>query len=79
MSQLFASGGDSIYWSFSYSISPSTEYPGLISLKIDWFDLFTVQGTLESLLQHHISKASIIGLPYLFISQMKELINHILI
>ena len=69
MSQLFASGGNSIYWSFSFSISPSTEYSGLISFKIDWFDLFTIQGTLESLLQHHISKASIIGLSYLFIGQ----------
>ena len=47
------------YWSFSFSISPSNEYSGLISLRIDWFDLFVVQGTLKSLLQHHSSKASI--------------------
>ena len=47
------------YWSFSFSISPSNEYPGLISFKIDWFDLLAVQGTLESLLQYNISKASI--------------------
>ena len=47
------------YWSFSFSISPSNEYSGLISFKIDWFDL-TVQGTLKSLLQHHSSKASIL-------------------
>ena len=46
------------YWSFSFSISPSSEYPGLISFRIDWFDLLTVQGTLKSLLlQHHSSKA----------------------
>ena len=47
------------YWSFSFSISPSNEYSGLISLRIDWFDLI-VQGTLKSLLQHHSSKASIL-------------------
>ena len=44
------------YWSFSFSISPSSEYSGLISFRIDWFDLFAVQGTLKSLLQHHNSK-----------------------
>ena len=48
------------YWSFSFSISPSIEYSGLISLRVDWFDLFAVQGTLESLLQHYSSKASIL-------------------
>ena len=48
------------YWSFSFSISPSNEYSGLISFKMDWFDLFAVQGTLKSLLQHHSSKASIL-------------------
>ena len=48
------------YWSFSFSISPSNEYSGLICFRIDWFDLFEVQGTLESLLQHHSSKASIL-------------------
>ena len=47
-------------WSFSFSISPSNEYSGLISFRIDWFDLFTVQETLKSLLQHHNSKASIL-------------------
>ena len=46
------------YWSFSFSISPSNEYSGLISFRIDWFDLLLVQGTLKSLLQHHSSKAS---------------------
>ena len=48
------------YWSFSFGISPSKEYSGLISLKIDWFDLFAVQGTLRNLLQHHSSKISIL-------------------
>ena len=57
MSQFFASGGQ--YWSFSFSISPSNEYSGLISFRIDWFDL-AVQGTLKSLLQHHNLKASIL-------------------
>ena len=47
------------YWSFSFSISPSNEYPGLISFRVDWLDLLTVQGTLKSLLQHDSSKASI--------------------
>ena len=47
------------YWSFSLSISPSNEYSGLLSFRIDWFDLLAVQGTLKSLLQHHSSKASI--------------------
>ena len=48
------------YWSFSFSISPSNEYSGLISLRMDWLDLLAVQGTLKSLLQHHSSKASIL-------------------
>ena len=48
------------YWSFSFSISPSDEYPGLISFRMDWLDLLAVQGTLKSLLQHHSSKASIL-------------------
>ena len=48
------------YWSFSLSISPSTEHPGLISFRMDWLDLLAVQGTLKSLLQHHSSKASIL-------------------
>ena len=59
MSQLFASGGQSI-GSFSFSISSSNEYSGLSSSRIDWFDLHAVQGTLKSLLQHHSSKASIL-------------------
>ena len=50
------------YWSFSFSISPSNKYSGLISFRIDWFDLFAVQGNLKSLLQHHSSKASILRL-----------------
>ena len=60
MSQLFAWGFTSPkYWSFSFSISPSNEHPGLISFRRDWLDLLAVQGTLKSLLQHHSSKASI--------------------
>ena len=47
------------YWSFSFSISPSNEHPGLISFRMDWLDLLAVQGTLKSLLQHHSSKASV--------------------
>ena len=49
------------YWSFSFSISPSSEYSGLISFRMDWLDLLAVQGTLKNLLQHHSSKASILG------------------
>ena len=49
------------YWSFTFSISPSNEYSGQISFRIDWLDLFAVQGTLKSLLQHHSSKASFFG------------------
>ena len=49
------------YWSFSFSIIPSKEIPGLISFRMDWLDLLAVQGTLKSLLQHHSSKASILG------------------
>ena len=48
------------YWSFSFNISPSNEHPGLISFRIDWFDLLALQGTFKSLLQHHSSKASIL-------------------
>ena len=48
------------YWSFSFSISPSNEHPGLISFRMDWLDVLAVQGTLKSLLQHHSSKASIL-------------------
>ena len=59
-SWLFASGGQSIGVSFSFSISPSNEYSGFISFRIDWFDLLAIQGTLKSLLQHHSSKTSIL-------------------
>ena len=52
------------YWSFSFSICPSNEYSGLISFRIDWLDLLTVQGTLKRLLQHHSSKASILQQSY---------------
>ena len=48
------------YWSFSFSISPSNEHPGVISFRMDWLDLLAIQGTLKSLLQHHSSKASIL-------------------
>ena len=60
------------YWSFSFSISPSIEYSGLISLKIDWFDFLAVQGTLKSLLQHHSSKASILQCSPFFIVQLSH-------
>ena len=60
------------YWSFSFSISPSNEYSGLISFRIDWFDLLSVQGTLESPLQHHRSKASILQCSALFIVQLSH-------
>ena len=58
------------YWSFSFSISPSDEYSGLISFRMDWLDLLAVQGTLKSLLQHHISKASIPQSSAFFIVQL---------
>ena len=61
------------YWSFSFSISPSNEYSGLISFKIDWFDLLAVQGTLKSLLQYHSSKASILQHSAVFIVQLSHL------
>ena len=57
------------YWSFSFSISPSKEHPGLISFRMDWLDFLTVQGTLKSLLQHHSSKASILWPSAFFIVQ----------
>ena len=60
------------YWSFSFSISPSNEYPGLISFRIDWLDLLAVQGTLKSLLQHHSSKASILRHSAFFIVQLSH-------
>ena len=58
------------YWSFSFSISPSNEYSGLISFRIDWLDLLTVQGTLKSLFQHYSSKASILRCSAFFIVQL---------
>ena len=58
------------YWSFSFNISPSNEYSGLISFRIDWFDLLAVWGTLKSLLQHHNSKASILLRSVFFIAQV---------
>ena len=60
------------YWSFSFSISPSNEHPGLISFRIDWLDLLAVQGTLKSFLQHHSSKASILWHSALFIAQLSH-------
>ena len=60
------------YWSFSFSISPPNEYLGLISFRIDWFDLLAVQGTLKSLLQHHSSKASILWCSAFFIVQLSH-------
>ena len=60
------------YWSFSFSISPSNEYSGLISFRMDWLDLLAVQGTLKSLLQHHSSKASILQCSDFFIVQLSH-------
>ena len=60
------------YWSFSFSISPSNEYLGLISLRIDWLDLLAVQWTLKSLLQHHSSKASILQCSTFFMVQLSH-------
>ena len=60
------------YWSFSFSISPSDEYSGLISFKIEWFDLLTVQGTLKSLFQHHNSEVSILQCSAFFIVQLSH-------
>ena len=60
------------YWTFSFSISPSNEYSGLISFMIDWFDLLAVQWTLESLLQHHSSKASVLWHSAFFILQLSH-------
>ena len=60
------------YWSFSFSISPSNEYSGLISFRIDWFDLLAVQGTLRSLFQHHSSKASILWCFAFFMVQFSQ-------
>ena len=60
------------YWSFSFSISPTNEHPGLISFRMDWLDLLAVQGTVKSLLQHHSSKASILQRPAFFIIQISH-------
>ena len=60
------------YWSFSFSISPIKEHPGLISFRMDWLDLLAVQGTLKSLLQHHNSKASIFQLSAFFTVQLSQ-------
>ena len=60
------------YWSFSFNISPSNEHPGLISFRMDWYDLLAVQGTLKSLLQHHSSKASILQCSAFFIVQLSH-------
>ena len=60
------------YWSFSFSISPSNEHPGLISFRIDWLDLLAVQGTLKSLLQHHSLKASILQCSAFFTVQLSH-------
>ena len=60
------------YWSFSFNISPSNEYSGLISFRIDWFDLLAVQGTLKSLLQHHSSKASILHCSAFFMVELSD-------
>ena len=71
MSQSFTSGGQSI-GSFSFNLSPSNEYSGLISFRMDWLDLLAVQGILKSLLQHHSSKASILRLSAFFIVQLSH-------
>ena len=60
------------YWSFSFSISPSNGYSGLISFRMDWLDLLSVQGTVKSLLQHHSSKASILRCSAFFIVQLSH-------
>ena len=60
------------YWSFSFNISPSNEYSGMISFRMDWLDLLAVQGTLKSLLQHHSSKASILQRSAFFIVQLSH-------
>ena len=60
------------YWRFSFSISPSNEYSGLISFRMDWLDLLAVQGTLKSVLQHHSSKSSVLQRSTLFIVQLSH-------
>ena len=72
LSSIFSSIRWPKYWCFSFSISPSNEYSGLISLRMDWFDLLAVQGTLRSLLRHHNSKASILGCSAFFMVQLSH-------
>ena len=60
------------YWNFSFTISPSNEYSGLISFRMDWWDLLAVQGTLKSLLQHHSSKASVLQCSAFFTEQLSH-------
>ena len=60
------------YWSFSFNVSPSNEHPGLISFRMDWLDLLSVQGTLNSLLQHHSSKASVLWCSAFFLVQLSH-------
>ena len=60
------------YWSFTFSISPSNEHPGLISFRMDWLDLLAVQGTVKNLLQHHSSKASVLQCSAFFIVQISH-------
>ena len=60
------------YWSFSFSISPSNEHPGLVSFRMDWLDLLAVQGTLKSLIQHHKSKASVLQHSAFIIAQLSH-------
>ena len=69
MSQFFTSGGPK-YCSFNFSISPSNEYSGLVSFRINWFDLLSVQGTLKSLLLHHNSKATVLRHPVFLMVQL---------
>ena len=64
------------YWSFSFSISPSNEHPGLVSFRMDWMDLLAVQGTLKSLLQHHSSKESILLLSFLHSPALTSIYDH---
>ena len=71
MTRLFAPG-DQKYWSFSFSISPSNEYSGLISFRIDWFDPFAIRGIPKSLLKHHNSKASVLRCSAVFMVQLSH-------
>ena len=64
------------YWSFTFSISPSNEYSGLISFRMDWLDLLAVQGTLKSLFQQHSSEASIIQCSAFFIAQLTSILDY---